>query len=257
MTFEFINLEKRGAVGWFRYNRPPVNAVHWPMFDEMEPAFAALHDDEDVRVIVIASAISSHFASGADLETFKGMDGARMADWVRICHSLVEALRASEKPVLAAINGVAVGGGLEITLHADLRFAAEDARLGQPEINIGFIPPVGGTQGLVRLLGRSEAFRILYEGKLIDAARALEIGLVDFVCPPEALADEVQAYGEMLASRPANTLASIRRCLVDGGAREFDSGLELEGREAVALADHANFAEGISAFLEKRNPEWR
>ena len=158
--------------------------------------------------------------------------------------------------MLAAINGVAVGGGLEMALHADLRFAADNARLGQPEVNIGFIPPVAGTQGLVRLLGRSLAFRVLYGGELIDAAMALEIGLVDVVTAPEELEHDVQAYGEMLAGKPANTLASIRRCLIEGGTRDFDAGLEIERDEAIALAKHANFAEGVAAFLEKRKAKW-
>lgn len=256
MTFEFVHLDRNGPVGWLRYNKPRVNAVHWPMLDELEPAFAELHDDADVRVIVIASALERYFSSGADLKMFKGIDGVRMAEWVATCHGIAQAVRGAQKPVLAAINGIAVGGGLEISLHADLRFAASDARLGQPEIKIGFIPPVAGTQGLVRLVGRSNAFRLLYGGELIDAAEALRIGLVDVVTEPDRLAEEVQAYGEVLASKPANALAAIRRCLVDGGARDFEAGLEIEGRQAVVLADHPNFAEGVAAFLEKRKPKW-
>ena len=256
MRFEFIELERRGPVGWFRFNRGPVNAVHWPMLDQLEPAFMALHDDDQVRVIVIASALERYFNSGADISIFKGIDGARMADWVAKSHGLANAVRRSGKPVLAAINGVAVGGGLEMALHADLRFAADNARLGQPEVNIGFIPPVAGTQGLVRLLGRSLAFRVLYGGELIDAAMALEIGLVDVVTAPEELEHDVQAYGEMLAGKPANTLASIRRCLIEGGTRDFEAGLEIERDEAIALAEHPNFAEGVAAFLEKRKAKW-
>jgi enoyl-CoA hydratase/carnithine racemase len=256
MYFEFIDLERVGPVGWFRFNRGPVNAVHWPMLDQLEPAFAALRDDPDVRVIVIASALERHFNSGADISIFEGVDGARMAQWVATSHGIASAVRNSPKPVLAAINGVAVGGGLEMTLHADLRFAAADARLGQPEVNIGFIPPVAGTQGLVRLIGRSNAFKTLYGGELVDATRALDMGLVDFVVQSDRLAGEVQAYGEMLASKPANTLASIRRCLIEGGGRDFDAGLEIERAEAIALADHANFAEGVAAFLAKRKAEW-
>ncbi len=257
MGFEFIELERKGPVGWFNFNRAPVNAVHWPMLDELEPAFTELHEDPSIRVIVIASAMERYFSSGADLAAFKGIEGARMGDWVATSHSLARCLRGSAKPVLAAINGIAVGGGLEMALHADLRFAASDARLGQPEVNIGFIPPVGGTQGLVRLVGRSNAFRVLYEGALMDAEQARAIGLVDMVVVPDVLAAEVQAYGEMLAQKPANTLASIRRCLIDGGGRDFDAGLEVERTEAIALADHGNFAEGVGAFLEKRKPEWK
>ena len=256
MDFKFIDLDVQGPVGWYRFNRGPRNSVHWEMLYELAPAFEALQTDPAVKVIVIASALGGYFSTGADVGAFKGVTGERMREWVCETHDLARRLRNSQKPVLAAINGVAVGGGLEMTLHADLRFAASDARLGQPEVNIGFIPPVGGTQGLVRVVGRSHAFRMLYEGELMDAEAAHGIGLVDFVVPPEDLAREVQAYGEMLATKPANTLAAIRRCFVDGGGGTFEEGLEVEKVQAFALVDHPNFNEGVSAFAEKRKPKW-
>lgn len=256
MAYKYIDLDVRGPVGWFRFNRPPRNSVDWEMFYEMRPAFEELLGRPDVKVIVIASAVGGYFNTGADLTSFAGTDGERMREWIGESHTVAEVVRASSKPVLAAINGVAVGGGLELSLHADLRFVAADARLGQPEIKIGFIPPVAGTQGLVRLVGRSWAFRMLYGGETIDAKTALEIGLADFLAEAGDLESDVQAYGEMLAGRPANTLAAIRRCLIDGGAVSFAEGLAIEKAEAIGLAEHANFQEGVSAFLEKRKPQW-
>lgn len=256
MAFKFIELDVRASVGWFLFNRPPVNAVHWEMLDEFVPALQELAARPDVKVVVIASALERYFSSGADIAAFKDTEPGRMQHWIEKTHDLARTIRALDKPVLAAIQGVAVGGGLEMTLHADLRFAAEDARLGQPEINIGFIPPIAGTQGLVRLVGRSEAFRMLYGGELMDAEAALRIGLVDSVSPSERLVDDVQAYGEMLASKPANALAAIRRCLIDGGGQTFDAGMEIEKQQAVDLASHPNFEEGIAAFLGKRKPNW-
>lgn len=257
MAFQYVDLDVRGRVGWYRFDRSPRNSVDWDMLYELIPAFDALADRADVRVIVIASALDGYFNTGADVSAFRGVTGERMRDWVTETQKLARTLRASPKPVLAAINGVAVGGGLEMALHADLRFVAADARLGQPEINIGFIPPVGGTQGLVRLVGRSHAFRMLYGGDLMDVQTAREIGLADFIVAPEELHGEVQRYGEMLADKPANVLAAIRRCLIDGGGRSFDDGLDIEKDQAFALVDHENFQEGVSAFLEKRNPDWR
>ncbi len=256
MSYKFIDLEICGPVGWYRFNCPPRNAADWEMLDEMCAAFEALLARPEAKVVVIASALERYFHTGADISAFKNANPTRMRDWVALTHHLATVIRKASKPVLAAINGIAVGGGLEMTLHADLRFAASDARLGQPEVNIGFIPPVAGTQGLVRLIGRSRAFRMLYGGELIDAETALEFGLVDFVSAPETLIHDVQTYAEMLASKPANTLAAIRRCLVDGGGGTFDEGLEIEKAEAIALASHPNFAEGVSAFLEKRPPNW-
>lgn len=257
MTFKHIALEVRGQVGWYRFNRPPVNAVHWDMLREMSAAFEELMARDDVRVVVIASALERYFNAGADITAFEESLEGGMADWIDLTHGLARRVRAADKPVLAAINGVAVGGGLEMSLHADLRFAADNARLGQPEINIAFIPPVAGTQALVRLVGRSHAFRILYGGELMDAAEALRIGLVDFVNPADRLEDAVQAYGEMLARKPANALASIRRCLIDAADETFENGMSIERVEAEALAEHSNFAEGVAAFQAKRKPAWR
>jgi enoyl-CoA hydratase/carnithine racemase len=256
MAFKFIDLDVQGPVGWYRFNREPRNSVHWEMLYELIPAFEALLTDSEVRAIVIASAQEGYFNTGADVGALKGVEADRMRDWVRETHALARLLRNASKPVLAAINGVAVGGGLEMTLHADLRFAAADARLGQPEVNIGFIPPVGGTQGLVRLVGRSHAFRMLYGGQLMDAEEAHEIGLVDYIVSPDSLEGEVQAYGEMLATKPANTLTAIRRCLVDGAGGTFAEGLVVERDQAFALVDHPNFQEGVISFTEKRRPKW-
>ena len=256
MSYEFINLSVKNGVGWYRFNRAPRNSVDWDMLYELVPAFHSLLKNEDVSVIVLASAIPGYFSTGADLSTFENIDGGHMKAWVDETHKLANLIRSSEKPVLAAIEGIAVGGGLEMSLHADLRFATSKTQLGQPEINIAFIPPVAGTQGLVRLVGRSQAFKILYGGETLSAEEALSTGLVDFVFSEEQLENEVQRYGEMLAAKPANALAAIRRCLVEGGAVSFSEGLEIEEAEAVALADHPNFREGVKAFLSKRKPNW-
>ncbi|HZB53456.1 MAG TPA: enoyl-CoA hydratase/isomerase family protein, partial [Reyranella sp.] len=164
-------------VGWLEFNRPPVNAFTREMVDETHDAIAAALADPAVRVLVLASAVPRYFSAGADLHVFKdiGQDGMRR--WAERCHQIVRLLRGSPKPLLAAINGTAVGGGLEMTLHCDLRFAATDARLGQPEINIGFIPPIATTQALARLIGRPRAMRYLYGGALVPAAEALDWGL--------------------------------------------------------------------------------
>jgi len=161
-------------------------------------------------------------------------------------------LRASDKPLLAAIHGTAVGGGLEMTLHCDLRFAASDARLGQPEIAIGMIPPVGATQALARLLGRPRAIRFLYDGALHDAAAAHALGLVDEVVPPGELRARVAAYAAELARKPAPALAAIRRAITEGGGVSFAEGLEIEKDWAARLAGTEEFQAGVRAFLEKR-----
>jgi len=257
MEYTHLKVHRAEGIGWLEYHRLPRNAINWEMLREVPVALEELLMAADVRVIVIASAIDRYFSTGADLTVLRSMTQEGIASWVETCHSLVRRMRAARKPLLAAIHGTAVGGGLEIVLHCDVRFAAHDAKLGQPEVNIGFIPPVGGTQGLARLLGRSRALRFLYEGELISAPEALEIGLVDLVVPAEDLRARVRDYALALARKPAPTLAAIRRCITQGLDGSFEEGLRIEAAAAVELAAHPNFAEGVDAFLAKRAPKWK
>jgi enoyl-CoA hydratase/carnithine racemase len=243
-------------VGWLEFDRPPVNAFTREMVHETRDALATLLADPGARVVVLASAVERYFSAGADLNAFKGMTGEGMHAWAARCHDIARLLRNSSKPLLAAINGTAVGGGLEMTLHCDLRFAAANARFGQPEINIGFIPPIATTQALARLIGRPRAIRYLYEGTLVSAEEALRWGLVDELVPPAELRARVQAYGEKLAAKSSSALTAIRRTVTLGGGMTFEDGMTYELETAAALADTPDFAEGVDAFLSKRAPRW-
>jgi enoyl-CoA hydratase/carnithine racemase len=255
-TYEFLRVTSADGVGWIEYNRPPINTFNHAMLHEMRAALDAIIADEATRVVVIASALEKHFSAGAELQLFEGIGREGMRDWAEYCHGIVRVLRGSPKPFLAAIHGLAVGGGLEMTFHCDLRFAADDARIGSPEVNINYLPPIAGTQALARLMGRSRALDYLFRGELISAEEARDAGLVDFVCPPGKLRDEVGAYAAMLATKPPEALAAIRRCVIDGGARSFDEGLALELEHVSDLAATRNFEEGVRAFLERRAPVW-
>jgi len=253
---DFLRVAVHDRVGWIEYDRPPVNAFHWEMLQEVPEALERHLGDPAVRVEVFGSSLDAHFSVGADLRIFSDMDDEGMHRWVDACHGLVRRMRASPKPLLAAIHGIAVGGGLEMVLHCDVRFAARSARLGQPEINIGFIPPVGATQALARLLGRPRALRFLYDGTMLTAEEAHAIGLVDVVVADERLREEVQGYAESLARKPVRALSAIRRCITAGVDLPFDEGLAIEGEEAVALGATADFREGVDAFLSRRPPVW-
>jgi enoyl-CoA hydratase len=254
--FQFTRLTVDTRVAWLEFSRAPVNAFSREMVEEVRAAIATALADPVVRVLVLASSIDNYFSAGADLHAFAGMKARDMRSWVLLCHDIARLLRSSPKPLLAAINGTAVGGGLEMALHCDLRFAASDAKLGQPEIRIAFIPPIATTQTLARLLGRPRAIRYLYEGRLVDAAQALSWGLVDEVVAPADLRRRVQAYAEDLATKPAAALAAIRRTVTLGGGMTFEDGMALELETATALADTSDFAEGVDAFLNKRPPVW-
>jgi enoyl-CoA hydratase/carnithine racemase len=255
--YQFLRVSVTNRVGWLEYHRPPINAFTEPMVEEVVAAFKALHDDPAVRVIVFASAVEKYFSVGADMEVFRTMTPDGMSAWVDRVHGLVRLLRGSAKPLLAAIHGTAVGGGLEMTLHCDVRFCAEDAKLGQPEIAIGLIPPIGTTQALARLIGRPRAIRYLYDGQLVPAQEALSWGLVDELVPREALRAHVQAYAEGLAAKPAEALKAIRYTITEGGPLPFRRGLEIERQEVIRLAGTPDFREGVMAFIEKRKPKFK
>ena len=256
MGYDSLEAHVEERVGWLEYNHSPMNAFNLEMLRELDRGVEALLGDPGVRVLVIASALEKFFSVGADLRVFQTMGPEEMRLWAVTSHGTVLRMRRARKPLLAAIHGTAVGGGLEFVLNCDLRFAAADARLGQPEINIAFIPPAGATQSLPRLIGRPRALRFLYEGTLVSADEALAMGLVDFVVPPERLREEVQAYAVALARKPAEALAAIRRCVTEGMAAPYEDGLHMEREAATHLAGTPDFAEGLRAFLEKRPPKW-
>jgi enoyl-CoA hydratase/carnithine racemase len=243
-------------VAWIEFNRPPINAFNRAMVDETYRAVEAAIADRDVRVLVLASALEKYFSAGADLNVFKSLSPDGVRDWAVRCHQVARLLRGSPKPMLAAIHGTAVGGGLEMTLHCDLRFAATDARFGQPEIAIGFIPPIATTQALVRLIGRPRALRYLYDGALIGAGQALDWELVSELVEPAKLRTHVQAYAERLAEKSPAALAAIRRTITLGGGMTFEDGLACELEAVTELGAGPDFAEGVDAFLAKRPPRW-
>jgi enoyl-CoA hydratase len=159
LAFQYFDTRIENRVGWLVQNYPPVNAFGWDMLQKMEQGFIKMIEDPEVQVMVFASTLDKFFCVGGDLNAFVDIGEEGMERWVTICHRMVRLLRASPKPLMAAINGVAVGGRLEVTWHFDFRFAAAAARLGQPEIAISFLPPVGTTLALAHLLGRSGVLR--------------------------------------------------------------------------------------------------
>ena len=256
-SYEFIRTQDINRVRWLEFNRAPVNAFNRQMGEETRAAIKAAAADSSVRVVVLASAVDKYFSAGADLNEFKGMKSDGMAAWVDMCHDIASTLRNMPKPLLAAIHGTAVGGGLEMTLHCDQRFSATGSRFGQPEIQIAFIPPIATTQALVRLIGRPRTLQYLYSGSLVTADDALSWGLIDEIIDADKLRGHVQAYAETLTSKSATALAAIRKTVTEGGGLTFAEGMALEHRIASQLSDTPDFAEGIDAFLNKRQPRWQ
>lgn len=257
MSFETILLEKRAPLAIVTLNRPQVlNALNAALFVELADAVEDLAADPEIRVVLVTGAGPKAFAAGADIAELAALDADSGRAYAARGQAFSRRLETLGKPVIACINGFALGGGCELAMACTLRLAADTAKLGQPEVKLGVIAGFGGTQRLPRLVGRGAALRLLLSGTIISAAEALRIGLVDEVVPAAELMARAQALALEIA---ANAPLAIERTLL-----AVDSGLDLSLEDALAEeARHfgqtcatKDKAEGTAAFLAKRPATW-
>jgi enoyl-CoA hydratase len=257
MGFENIALAKRLPVAVITIDRPKVlNALNRATLEELSSAFEEVAADAEVRVILLTGAGGKAFVAGADITELAGLDVEAGRAYARRGQELFRAIETLGKPVIACIQGYALGGGCELAMACTLRLAAEEAKFGQPEVKLGVIAGFGGTQRLPRLVGPSAALKLLLTGAIIPAAEALRIGLVD-----EVLASgQLMARGEELAKEiAANAPIAIERTLlaVDSGLdRTLEDGLAEEARHFGQCCGTHDKAEGTAAFLAKRPAVW-
>jgi enoyl-CoA hydratase len=249
---EVIRVEREGAVVTLTIDHPPANAVNGDVVNGLTEGLANAEADDTCRALVITGSGPKFFSAGADISGF----GAG-ADAIGKATDLTVRFEASRLPVIAAVNGIAFGGGCELTLACDIRLAARTARFGQPEIKLGIIPGWGGTQRLPRLIGRARATELLLTGDPIDAERALTLGLVAEVVEPDDLPAAARRWAELLVSRAPLALAAIKRAMGRGSQLPIEEALKEERREFVALFATEDAQEGISAFMQKRQPKWK
>ena len=250
-----VRLER--PIAWVILNRPnKLNAISPQMIKELSEALDQLEEDEGVRVVIITGA-GRAFSAGADVTAFAGITPVQAAIFSRKFQELTLKMQYYTKPIIAAINGYALGGGLELAMSADFRIASETAVLGQPEINLGFIPGAGGTQRLPRIVGRSRAKLMIYTGDYVQAKEAKEMGLVDEVVPPERLEQEARALALKLADRPPLAILAAKLAVETGLETSIWSGLALESGLFGLLFSTEDVVEGVSAFLEKRKPKFK
>ena len=248
-----VRSERHGAVALLTIAHPPVNAISRAVAAGIVEGLTAAEADPGCRALVLTGDGDRCFSAGADLTELAGDAPDDLVGSIEV----TARLEASRLPVIAAVNGIAFGGGCEIALACDLRICAEAARFGQPEIKLGIMPGWGGTQRLPRLVGRGPALEMLLSGDPIDAARALSWGLVSRVVPSASLGAESLALATLLAERPPLAVAAVKRAVLQGSEESLADGLRREREEFNRLLASEDAHEGLAAFVEKRAPSWR
>ncbi|MDW8479322.1 MAG: enoyl-CoA hydratase-related protein [Xanthomonadales bacterium] len=255
MAFRNLSVSDDGAVRRILIDRPAkLNALDRATIGELELAFAQAKAEPAVRVVVLAGAGERAFVAGADIEELARATPAEALAMARAGQRMMRAVETLGKPVIARIQGFALGGGLELAMACHLRVAGRRARLGQPEIKLGLLPGFGGTQRLPRLVGRAAALELLLTGEPIDAERALALGLVHRVVEDERLDAEVAALAARLAEAAPLALAAILDAVALAADAPLDLGLDWEAQAFAAVAASEDMREGTRAFLEKRRP---
>jgi enoyl-CoA hydratase len=258
MSFETLLVERDGAVALVTINRPKVlNALNRRTLDELDDVMRELGGDAAVRAIVLTGAGERAFVAGADINELAALGPVDGQQHARRGQAVFDGIERLGKPVIAAINGFALGGGCELAMACTLRIAAASARLGQPEINLGLMPGYAGSQRLPRLVGRGRALEILLSGEMVSAARAWEIGLVNRVVPDADLMTEARTLAAALASKAPIAVRSILDAVTYGAEMPLAEAEFLEASLFGLIASTEDMGEGTRAFLEKRPPAWR
>lgn len=243
-------LEVAEGVGTLRLDRPPMNALDIAVQDRIRGLAAEAAGRDDVRALVVWGG-EKVFAAGADIKEMQAMDHAAMVARSRGLQESFTALARVPKPVVAAVNGYALGGGCELALCADIRIAGEGAKLGQPEILLGLIPGAGGTQRLARLVGPSRAKDLIFTGRMVKADEALRIGLVDRVVPDAEVYEQAHAWAARLARGPAMALRAAKESVDHGLETDLETGLALERSWFAGLFATEDRETGMRSFVEK------
>ena len=258
MEFQYILYDKSEGIATITLNRPEaLNAWSQELAKEFLTAMDDARKDKNVKVVVITGAGDKAFSAGADIKAMKGMTALKARALSQMGYEICNAIESIEKPVIAAINGYALGGGMEVSMACDFRIASEKARMGQTEINIGLIPGWGGTQRLTRLVGKAKAKELVYTGKIVDANTACQWGIVNKVVPAEEFMTTVRQFAKELTEK-APVALKVAKSLIERGADvDLKAALTLEREGFGVVASSEDLQEGVSAFIEKRKAVWK
>jgi enoyl-CoA hydratase len=258
MTFENLLLERDGPVAILTFNRPKVlNALNAQTLTELLSAIEAFKADDSVRAVVLTGAGEKSFVAGADINELAVQTPVQGKEHARRGQRIFDAIEQMGKPVIAAVNGFALGGGCEMAMACTIRIAADTARFGQPEINLGLIPGYAGSQRLPRLVGKGIALEIMLTGDMVSAQRAYEIGLVNKVVPAAELMAEAKKFAHTLASKAPIAVRYIIEATNQGLDMSFPEAAYLETALFGTIASSEDMKEGTRAFLEKRKAVWQ
>lgn len=250
-----LTLDRRDGYAVVTLNRPDkLNAVNAEMLADLDAAFSELDNDTTVRCVVLTGAGPKAFAAGADISELHEQTSSTGRQFAERGQRVTARIERLGKPVIAAVNGFALGGGCELAMACHLRFASETAKFGQPEINLGIIPGYGGTQRLVRLVGPAKATELVLSGEMITAEEALRLGLVNRVLPAADLLSTTESFAALLASKAPRALEACLEAVRIASDLSLLEGLHAEASIFGRVCGTEDFAEGTQAFLEKRQP---
>nr|HID14879.1 enoyl-CoA hydratase [Anaerolineae bacterium] len=257
--WQYIRTEVADRIATLTIDHPPVNSFNTQVVTELNEAIDELLADDEVKAIVITGGGTNAFVAGADIPEIKALldqpGGLKTAS--EQGQGLFLKIEKATKPVIAAINGFCLGGGLELAMACHMRVCSDRARLGQPEINLGIIPGWGGTQRLPRIVGKGKAIELILTGDMITAQEAYRLGLVNKVVPAGAVLKEARGLARKIVSKSKFPIAAALRTITEGLTVPIEEGLKIEAEEFGLLADTEDAHEGVSAFLEKRQPQFK
>ncbi|MCR5481280.1 MAG: enoyl-CoA hydratase/isomerase family protein [Clostridia bacterium] len=252
--YENIRYEVKENIGYVTIDRPKaLNALNNEVLDELHDVFTKISEDDSVRAVIMTGE-GKAFVAGADIALMHSIDAVQGRVMMIKGHGVMNLIESVEKPVIAAVNGFALGGGCELAMACDFRIASEKAKFGQPETGLGIIPGFGGTQRLPRLVGKAMGKKLIMTGEIIDAAEALRIGLVEQVVPPEELMAEAEKLAKTIASKAPIAVAAAKAVINNGFGMDMKTASALEIEAFTAPFSSQDKTEGMGAFLEKREP---
>jgi len=257
MVYEALLYEKREGLGTVTLNRPAkLNTLNGQMVEDLLACFRSIQGDQEVRVVILTGAGEKAFTAGVDIAELAGLSAISGKDFARRGHEALGSIESLGKPVLAAVNGYALGGGCEMAMACTLRLASENARFALPEVKLGLIPGYGGTQRLPRFIGRGRALELILSGEQITAQQACEIGLVNHVVPPAELIPAAENLARKIMANAPLALKYALEAVQHGLEMTLPEGLFLESNLFGLCCSTADMKEGTRAFLEKRPPKF-